>query len=225
MDAEGFVHEGVTISNSRSPFRVDFKALVGRVVMVYGQTEIQKDLYDSGARAQWPIVFEAEGVQLHDLTTDAAVRHLRGARRAVDRRGRLHRRLRRVPRCQPALHPRRREARVRAAVPLRVDGSALGNPTGQSRVDLRPPPAGLCAVLDAQSDAFGTGAMRASTCRPAVRRESSPPMPTLRPRCSPTKVSSPRRHSTRQTARRRRSRSRARRRCSTRAISSPSSSG
>jgi p-hydroxybenzoate 3-monooxygenase len=70
MDDEGFVHEGVTISNSRSPFRVDFRALVGRVVMVYGQTEIQKDLYDSAVSANRPIVFEAEGVQLHDLTTD-----------------------------------------------------------------------------------------------------------------------------------------------------------
>ncbi|MEY2553260.1 MAG: p-hydroxybenzoate 3-monooxygenase [Ilumatobacteraceae bacterium] len=70
MDREGFVHEGVTISNSRSPFRVDFMSLVGRVVMVYGQTEIQRDLYDSGVRAEWPIVFEAEGVQLHDLTSD-----------------------------------------------------------------------------------------------------------------------------------------------------------
>ena len=69
MDREGFVHEGVTISNSRSPFRVDFKALVGRVVMVYGQTEIQKDLYDSAVGAGRPIVFEAEGVRLHDLTT------------------------------------------------------------------------------------------------------------------------------------------------------------
>jgi p-hydroxybenzoate 3-monooxygenase len=68
MDREGFIHEGVTISNSRSPFRVDFKALVDRVVMVYGQTEIQKDLYDSGVDAGWPIVFEAEGVQLHDIS-------------------------------------------------------------------------------------------------------------------------------------------------------------
>ena len=67
MDREGFVHEGVTISNSRSPFRVDFNALVGRAVMVYGQTEIQKDLYDSAANAGWPVVFEAEGVQLHDI--------------------------------------------------------------------------------------------------------------------------------------------------------------
>jgi p-hydroxybenzoate 3-monooxygenase len=68
MDLEGFIHEGVTISNARSPFRIDFKALVNRAVMVYGQTEIQKDLYDSGVGAGWPIVFEAEGVQLHDVT-------------------------------------------------------------------------------------------------------------------------------------------------------------
>jgi len=71
MDREGFVHEGVTISNDRTPFRVDFKALVGRVVMIYGQTEIQKDLYDSAASAGHPIVFEADGVQLHDITSSS----------------------------------------------------------------------------------------------------------------------------------------------------------
>ena len=70
MDREGFVHHGVTISNSRSPFRVDFTALVNRAVMVYGQTEIQKDLYESGVAAGRPIVFGAEGVQLHDITED-----------------------------------------------------------------------------------------------------------------------------------------------------------
>jgi p-hydroxybenzoate 3-monooxygenase len=67
MDSEGFVHGGVTISNARSPFRIDFVALVNRAVTVYGQTEIQKDLYDSAVGAGWPIVFEAEGVQLHDI--------------------------------------------------------------------------------------------------------------------------------------------------------------
>ncbi len=70
MDREGFVHEGVTISSTRMPFRIDFMALVNRVVMVYGQTEIQKDLYDSAVGAGWPVVFEAEGVQVHDLTTN-----------------------------------------------------------------------------------------------------------------------------------------------------------
>jgi p-hydroxybenzoate 3-monooxygenase len=68
MDREGFVHEGVTISNALSPFRVDFMALVERVVMIYGQTEIQKDLYDSAARHDWPVIFEADSAELHDLT-------------------------------------------------------------------------------------------------------------------------------------------------------------
>jgi p-hydroxybenzoate 3-monooxygenase len=70
MDREGFVHEGVTISNSRAPFRIDFMSLVNRSVMVYGQTEVQKDLYDSAAEADWPVIFEAEDVQVHDLTTN-----------------------------------------------------------------------------------------------------------------------------------------------------------
>jgi p-hydroxybenzoate 3-monooxygenase len=69
MDAQGFVHEGVTISNAGDPFRVDFRALVDRVVMVYGQTEIQRDLYDSSAAEGWPVIFEAEDVQLHGLTS------------------------------------------------------------------------------------------------------------------------------------------------------------
>jgi p-hydroxybenzoate 3-monooxygenase len=69
MDREGFVHEGVTISNSRVPFRIDFKALVDRVVMVYGQTEVQKDLYDTAVSAGRPVVFEAQGVQVHDIST------------------------------------------------------------------------------------------------------------------------------------------------------------
>jgi p-hydroxybenzoate 3-monooxygenase len=67
MDREGFVHDGVTISNGRTPFRIDFRALLGRAVMVYGQTEIQKDLYDSASAHGWPVIFEAEGVQVHDV--------------------------------------------------------------------------------------------------------------------------------------------------------------
>jgi p-hydroxybenzoate 3-monooxygenase len=86
MDREGFVHEGVTISNSRSPFRVDFMALVGRAVMVYGQTEIQKDLYDSGVAAGRPIIFEAESVQVHDISNaqPSVSYHLHGVASTIE---------------------------------------------------------------------------------------------------------------------------------------------
>ena len=148
MDREGFVHEGVTISNSRSPFRVDFKALVNRAVMVYGQTEIQKDLYDSGVSAGWPIVFEAEGVQLHDIDGEqpSVSYTVHGA--AVDDRGRLHRRLRRVPWRQPSCHSGRRPARVRTSLPVRMDGGAVGDTASQPRTDLCPAPPGfaLCSM-------------------------------------------------------------------------------
>jgi p-hydroxybenzoate 3-monooxygenase len=86
MDREGFVHEGVTISNNRSPFRVDFKALVNRVVMVYGQTEIQKDLYDSAVGVGHPVEFEAENVQLHGLSdgSPSLTYELHGESRSIE---------------------------------------------------------------------------------------------------------------------------------------------
>ena len=45
MDREGTVHDGVGLSFSGRHVRVDFKGLTGRGVMVYGQTEVTKDLY------------------------------------------------------------------------------------------------------------------------------------------------------------------------------------
>src|SRR4029079_4739949 len=51
MDAEGLVHDGTQICVDGLRRRVDFKALTGRTVMVYGQTEITKDLMDGRAAA------------------------------------------------------------------------------------------------------------------------------------------------------------------------------
>jgi p-hydroxybenzoate 3-monooxygenase len=50
-------------------FRIDFDKLVGKQVMVYGQTELTKDLNDLLAERGQP-VFEAEDVALHELATD-----------------------------------------------------------------------------------------------------------------------------------------------------------
>ena len=72
MDAEGDVHHGVALGFANRSFRVDFERACGRSVMVYGQTEITKDLYaheTDGAR----IITEADDVALHDLTGAAHV--------------------------------------------------------------------------------------------------------------------------------------------------------
>ena len=40
MDAEGFVHDGTIITAHGTTVHIDFKALVNKSVMIYGQTEV-----------------------------------------------------------------------------------------------------------------------------------------------------------------------------------------
>lgn len=71
MVREGQVHHGVNLAFGGRLFRVDFQSLIDRSVMIYGQTEVQKDLYDARHRRDGQMIFEAEGVELHDLLTDS----------------------------------------------------------------------------------------------------------------------------------------------------------
>ena len=47
MDAEGMVHDGVGLASENRGFRIDFRALIDASVMVYGQTEVTRDLYQA----------------------------------------------------------------------------------------------------------------------------------------------------------------------------------
>jgi p-hydroxybenzoate 3-monooxygenase len=69
MDREGFVHDGTELSNSGQGFRIDFKAVSGRTVMVYGQTEVQKDLYDIGDQKGLVVYDDCGDVTVHDPTS------------------------------------------------------------------------------------------------------------------------------------------------------------
>lgn len=71
MDAEGHLHDGCHLSSNGRMFRVDFKEACGKQVMVYGQTEVTKDLYDAQDAIGATVIHDAEDVALHDLTTDA----------------------------------------------------------------------------------------------------------------------------------------------------------
>ena len=64
MHAEGLVHHGIELSFDGDRQRIDFEALVGRHVMVYGQTEVTRDLM---AVRQAQTIYEADDVALHDL--------------------------------------------------------------------------------------------------------------------------------------------------------------
>lgn len=67
MDEEGYPHSGIYLAAQNRGFRIDFEALIGRRIMVYGQTEVTRDLYAARDAAGGHIVHEAQGVALHDL--------------------------------------------------------------------------------------------------------------------------------------------------------------
>ena len=70
MDREGLIHDGCSIFAAGESIRIDFRQLVGKSVMIYGQTEITKDLYDELDACGAPIIHEAEGVSIAGLDTD-----------------------------------------------------------------------------------------------------------------------------------------------------------
>ena len=67
LHAEGHVHDGVEIGFRGHRHRIDLKALTGKGVTVYGQTEVTRDLMAARAAAGAPTVYEAEDVTLHDF--------------------------------------------------------------------------------------------------------------------------------------------------------------
>ena len=71
MDREGFVHDGTIVSYGDTQFGVNFKALTGETVMVYGQTEVTRDLYDAREASGAKTIFNVENVQIHGADSDA----------------------------------------------------------------------------------------------------------------------------------------------------------
>jgi p-hydroxybenzoate 3-monooxygenase len=69
MQKDALLHDGFSICFAADRFRIDLKALAGSGVVVYGQTEITRDLYELRLGAGAQIVFEAEAVALHDVAT------------------------------------------------------------------------------------------------------------------------------------------------------------
>jgi p-hydroxybenzoate 3-monooxygenase len=71
MDRECIVHDGTVISYGDEEFRIDFTELTGSHVVVYGQTEVTRDLYEAREKAEGKIVFNVENVQIKDADSDA----------------------------------------------------------------------------------------------------------------------------------------------------------
>jgi p-hydroxybenzoate 3-monooxygenase len=69
LHRDGLVHDGVEIAVGGRRFRVDFRALTGKTVTVYGQTEVTRDLIAARLAGDGPIVWEAAEVALRDIET------------------------------------------------------------------------------------------------------------------------------------------------------------
>lgn len=70
MHREGLVHDGIELAFDGERHRIDMNALTGgRKVMVYGQTEVTKDLMDARAAAGLKTFYESSDVELHGIDT------------------------------------------------------------------------------------------------------------------------------------------------------------
>jgi p-hydroxybenzoate 3-monooxygenase len=70
LHGECLVHEVVELLFDGRRQRIDLHKLTGKVITVYGQTEITYDLMEARRAAGVPTIYEAHGVSLHDIATD-----------------------------------------------------------------------------------------------------------------------------------------------------------
>ena len=72
MDAEGLVHDGFELALEGRQVHIDLKGLTGgKSVMVYGQTEVTRDLMAAREAAGAHTLYNASNVQPHGMKTDA----------------------------------------------------------------------------------------------------------------------------------------------------------
>lgn len=71
MKREGLVEAGFNLATDDRLIRIDIAALTGRNVMVYGQTELTRDLMDAAPERGLEVIYDAGDVALHEIEGDA----------------------------------------------------------------------------------------------------------------------------------------------------------
>ena len=71
LNAHGLLEEGFNLADGERLIRIEITKLTGKHVTVYGQTEVTRDLIEAAPSRRLDIVFEASGVALHDLESNA----------------------------------------------------------------------------------------------------------------------------------------------------------
>jgi len=70
LQREGLFHDGIYINVLGQRQRIDMAALTGRRIVVYGQSEVVKDLIAARVATGRPLLFEVSDVSVHDLVSD-----------------------------------------------------------------------------------------------------------------------------------------------------------
>jgi p-hydroxybenzoate 3-monooxygenase len=71
LKAEGLPHDGFNLADGERLIRIDVAELTGKHVVVYGQTELTRDLMHAREERGLEVIYQAENVALHDVESDA----------------------------------------------------------------------------------------------------------------------------------------------------------
>src|SRR6478735_3839437 len=71
LRAEGLPHDGFNLADGERMIRIDVAALTGQQVVVYGQTELTRDLMEASEERGLEVIYGAADVALHDIESVA----------------------------------------------------------------------------------------------------------------------------------------------------------
>jgi p-hydroxybenzoate 3-monooxygenase len=71
LKAEGLPHDGFNLADGERLIRIDVAELTGKQVVVYGQTELTRDLMDAREERGLEVIYEVADVALHAIDGDA----------------------------------------------------------------------------------------------------------------------------------------------------------
>ena len=69
LHREGLAHDGLELRFEGENHRIDLAGITGKRVTIYGQQEVVKDLIAQRLADGLPLIFEAEGVAVHDIAS------------------------------------------------------------------------------------------------------------------------------------------------------------
>jgi p-hydroxybenzoate 3-monooxygenase len=70
MDREGIVHGGIYLQFDGERHHIRMQELTGRAIVIYGQTEVVKDLIAARLEAGLPLLFEIADAAVHELESE-----------------------------------------------------------------------------------------------------------------------------------------------------------